>query len=270
MVGAWIAIVAACGDDGGGKVTGDATTPDAIELTVLEAYGKAWGEPDPAARRRLVDYSAADNITLYEPTRTVMTRDGIYDAMTLFLTQYPGGSVPLLGNVREAHQRVWLRWEGKDGSGNSLGVGLDLMKLATDLRIERVHSFFGTLPLMLGTNTPVQQALVDAWNETDAALRTMQLQTAVADDVVVAVEGEQTVFTGRAAFAALIANRQTANAGQQLVLTTGYLTMPSAFHVAWKTVASDGTTMLAAGVMMAVLGDDGRISELVYWTGSLP
>jgi hypothetical protein len=269
LVGALVVLVTACGDDGGGA-TGDAAPPDGIELTVLEAYGKAWGEPDAAARQRLVEFSTTDDITLYEPTRTVTARDGVLDAMTQFLTQYPGGSVPIIGVPREAHEYVWLRWEGKDGSGGSLGVGLDLMKLAGDLRIGRIHSFFGTLPTQVGTNTAVQQALVDAWNETDVGVRTTHLQTAVTDNITVAFEGEQTVFTGRAAFAALIANRQNANVGQQYALTTGYLAMPTAFHAGWRTVASDGTTVIAAGVMMAVLADDGRISELVYWNGAQP
>jgi hypothetical protein len=269
LVGALVALVTACGDDGGGA-TGDAAPPDGIELTVLEAYGKAWGEPDAAARQRLVEFSTTDNIMLYEPTRTVTARDGVLDAMTQFLTEYPGGSVPIVGVPREAHEYVWLRWEAKDGGGGSLGVGLDLMKLSGELRIERVHSFFGTLPLLLGTNTAVQQALIDAWNETDVGVRATHLQTAVTDNILVAFEGEQTVFTGRAAFAALIANRQTANAGQQYALTTGYLSLPAAFHAAWKTVQSDGTTMIASGVVMAVLAEDGRISELVYWNGTQP
>jgi len=261
--------LAACGDDGASN-TDAAKAADAISVSILDAYGKAWGEPDASARRRLLEYSAADNLAVYEPTRTLATRDEVYAAMGQFQADVPGGSVVSVGNVREAHQRVWLNWDTRNGSGSSVAVGLDLMKRAGDDRIERVHSFFGTLPLTPGTNTPVQQALVDAWNEPDNGMRSTLLATAMADDVVIAIENQTAVFTGRTAFAALIGNELTASPGRTLRLTTGYLDLPNAFHVAWKTVAADGTTMIAAGVMMAILAADGRIAEAVYFDGTLP
>ena len=143
LVAAWVVLMA-CGGGGGGDPA-DAPAADApadaIMQSILEAYGDAWGERDPAARRRLLEYSAVASIALYEPTRTVPSREGVYAAMTEFQTQYPGGTIPLVGTIREKHDRVWLHWDARDGSGVSLATGLDLMKRAPDMRIERVHSF---------------------------------------------------------------------------------------------------------------------------------
>jgi hypothetical protein len=263
-----VCALAACGDDSS-KATDDAQPPDAITLSILDAYGKAWGEPNADARRRLLEYAAVETLTVDEPTRSLASRDEVYAAMGQFQVDVPGGSVVAVGNIRESHDRVWLNWDTKNGSGTSVAVGTDLMKRSTaDMRIERVHSFFGTLPLMLGANTPVQQALIDAWNQPDNAMRATLLATALADNVVVSMEFQQSVFTGRVAFSALIGNELTAAPTRIYSVTSGYLTMPNAFYVAWKT--ADGATTMQSGVMMAILAGDGRISEAVYWTGAVP
>jgi hypothetical protein len=249
----------------------DATPlPDSApeDISIYEAYARAWGEANPTARQGLIQFAAADNLTLYEPTRTLTPRDAVSDAMGQFLVATPGGKVTISGNVRESHDRAWLRWEAFNGASTSLGVGTDLMKLGVDARIERVHSFFGTLPLAIGTNSAVQQALIDAWNEPDNSLRNMKLQMAVTDTVVVSLESATGVYTGRAAFSAVIGNQLNTTPTRLMSVTSGYLQMPSGFMIAWK--LADGSTTTGSGVMMALLAGDGRISELVYWDGAQP
>jgi hypothetical protein len=245
-------------------------TPDAITFPVLEAYRKAWEAPDDVSRRNLLEYSAADALALYEPTRMLLSREEVYSAITGFQAQYPGGSVLFITNVREKHDRVWVGWRVFNGSQKELATGLDLMRRASDGRLDRVHSFYGGALPATGTDTPVQQALLDAWNETDANQRTTLLETAVTDDVVVVLEDETAIANGRAALSTLIGDRLTASPGRQLTRTHGYLTMPSAFHTAWHTIASDGTTVLVSGTLMASVATDGRISELVVWNSPQP
>ncbi|HEY5920707.1 MAG TPA: hypothetical protein VIV11_03510 [Kofleriaceae bacterium] len=262
------AVVAACGNGGGSGVdaTGDPLA-DGIGLSILDAYGKAWGEGDAAARKRLLEYSAVDTLTVYEPTRTLASRDAVDAAIVEFLAGTPGGSVVLVGNIREAHERVWLRWDTRNGSGTSIAAGVDLMKRGPDQRLERVHSFFGSLPTTVGTHTPVQQALIDAWNQPNGSMRNALLATAVTDDVVFAIESESVIISGRATLSAIIGTKLSAEPGRVLSVTSGYLDLPKAFHVAWKV---DGTTGPPSGVMMGLLADDGRIAEAVYFDGAEP
>jgi hypothetical protein len=261
-----------CGGSEGG--TTDAAnadgTPDAITLPIVEAYGKAWDAEDSLARRNLLEYSAVDTLALYEPARMLSSREAVYTAMTQFHTDVPGGTIPLVGNIREKHDRVWIRWRTLDRNQTEILVGLDLMRRSADHRLDRVNSFFGTLPTILGADTAVQQAFLDAWNQSDAGQRMTLLDTAVTDDVVVVLEDEAAIATGRTALSTLIGARLTASPDRQLARTTGYLTMPTAFHTAWKTTASDGTTVLATGVMMCLLAGDGRISEIVVWNSTEP
>jgi hypothetical protein len=90
----------------------------------------------------------------------------------------------------------------------------------------------------------------------------------VTDTVVVSLESSAGVYTGRAAFAAVIGNQLNTSPNRLMSVTSGYLQLPSAFMVAWK--LADGSTTMGSGVMMALLADDGRISELVYWDGAQP
>src|SRR5688500_5512029 len=220
--------------------------PDAISISIVEAYAKAWGEPDAAARGRLLAYSAVDTLTVYEPTRTLASRTEVDAAMAAFTSANPGGTIPIVGNVRELNDRVWIRWDALQGNGTKLETGVDVMQRAADQRIETVHSFFGTLPLAVGANSPVQQALLDAWNQPNASMRTALLMTAVTDDVRVMIEGQPTV-SSRTTFSSIIGVALDAAPGRTMTVTSGYLALPNAFHVAWRTLAMDGTTVLGEG-----------------------
>jgi hypothetical protein len=279
-LGVCIALLAACGDKGGGGGSGDdggtgsgsdaTPLPDSApeDISIYEAYARAWGEPDATARRGLLDFSVVDTLTVYEPTRTLASRAEVDAAMAQFVVDTPGGTIPIVGNVRETKQRAWFNWDALNGNGASVAVGFDVMKLAADARIERVHSFFGTLPTAVGTHTTVQQALIDAWNEPDNSLRNMKLQTALADNVVVVLESATGVSTGRAALSAVIGNQLNTTPTRLMSVTSGYVQMPSGFAVAWK--LADGATTMGSGVMMGLLAGDGRISELVYWDSATP
>jgi hypothetical protein len=258
-----------CGDDAP-AIPDAPAPPDAIGYSILEAYGHAWEEPDPVVRGRLLEYSTVDSIHVHEPTRTLTSRAAVDAAMAMFLSQYPGGTIPLVGNIRERHDRVWFRWDAFTASKMPIATGFDFMARAADGRIERVHSFFGTLPTTPGANTAVQQALLDAFDEADPTARLALLDTAVTDDVVVSFEGMSALVNGRAALSDAIGGFLAANPGRQSSLTTGYLTLPSAWHVAWRVTASDNTTVLGTGVEFALLAGDGRVAELVFFNGTPP
>jgi hypothetical protein len=280
LFGVCVALLVACGDKGGGNTdgggTGDGNPRDATplpdsappDISIYEAYAQAWGEADATARQGLLDFSVVDTLTVYEPTRTLASRTEVEAAMVQFLADYPGGTIPIIGNVRETKQRAWFNWDVKNGNNTSVQLGFDVMKVAADARIERVHSFFGTLPAAVGANTAVQQALIDAWNEPDNSLRNMKLMMAVTDNVAVVLESAPGVSTGRAALSAVIGNQLNTTPTRLMSVTSGYVQMTSGFAVAWK--LADGGTTMGAGVMMALLAGDGRISELVYWDSATP
>jgi len=247
----------------------DATAPpDAIALSVYEAYGAAWGEADEVIRDRLLEHSAVDALVVVEPSRELSSRQAVSDAIEQFLAEYPGGSIPLGGNTREAHARAWLTWDVLDGNGATLVSGTDLMALAGDGRIERIHSFFGVLPPP-GSPDAIQQAWVDAWNEPDPTARLAALDLSVADDVRFALEDDAPV-NGRAALSDYIGAALAALPGRVSEPTSGYLTVPGAWHVAWRDVAADGTTVVGSGVLFVRLAGDGRISDAIAFHGAVP
>ncbi len=274
-----IALLVACGDKGGGTTDGDGGVEDSRDatplpdsapedLSIYEAYARAWGEANPTARAGYLDFSVVDTLTVSDPNGTLASRAEVEAAMTQFLVDVPGGTIPITSNVRETKQRAWFTWDVKSGSNTTVQTGFDVMKLAADARIERVHSFVGTLPTSVGTNSAVQQALLDAWNEPDNSLRNMKLMTAVSDNVVVVLESATGISTGRAALSAVIGNQLNANPNRLMSVTSGYVQMTSGFAVAWK--LADGATTMGSGVMMGLLASDGRISELVYWDSATP
>jgi hypothetical protein len=76
--------------------------------------------------------------------------------------------------------------------------------------------------------------------------------------------------SSRSTFSSIIGVALDAAPGRTMAVTSGYLALPNAFHVAWRTVAMDGTTVLGEGVMFALLASDGRIAEAVYFDGAVP
>jgi hypothetical protein len=265
----WTLLALGCGDDAP-AIPDAPINPDAIGYSILDAYVQAWAEPDAAVRGRLLEHSTLETIHVHEPTRTLASRAMVDAAMAMFLSQYPGGTIPIVGNVREHNDRLWFRWDVLTASNMMIGTGFDFMKRAADDRLERVHSFFGTLPTTPGANTAVQQALLDAFDEPDPTARLALLETAVTDDVLVSFEGMAALVSGRTALSDAIGGFLAANPGRQSTLTTGYLTLPSAWHVAWRVTASDNTTVLGSGVEFALLAGDGRVAELVLFNGTTP
>ena len=92
----WVCIVAlasACGEKSA-PVSNDARTPDAtappdaIGLSILDAYGAAWNESDAVVRRRLLEYSAIETLTVVDSGQTYTSRAAVDGAIGQFGGQH--------------------------------------------------------------------------------------------------------------------------------------------------------------------------------------
>lgn len=113
---------------------------------VLSAWDRAWNEPDPAERRRLLDEALTPDAELLDPTVAVRGRDAIAERIGGFGERFPGARVEITSGVDEHHGVARYAWTIYDAGGSSLLDGLDVVERAPDDRLRRVIMFFGSAP----------------------------------------------------------------------------------------------------------------------------
>jgi hypothetical protein len=102
-------------------------------------------------------------------------------------------------------------------------------------------------------------AYADAWNETDAAVRAALLADAV--DEAVVYRDPSVELAGVDALSDHIAATQGMLGGAQLSLTSAVDAHGPVMRYTWR--IGDAPTPLVSGLDMAVVGDDGRLVEIV-------
>ena len=113
---------------------------------VVAAYDRAWNEPDPAERRRLLELSWAEDGELVDPTGRFQDREAIIERLAGFSERFPGARVDITSGIDDHHGFVRYAWTIADADGARLLEGIDVCELAEDRRLRRVVMFFGPLP----------------------------------------------------------------------------------------------------------------------------
>ncbi len=113
---------------------------------MVETYAAAWNEPDPVARRALLERSWADDGTYTDPTAAVAGREALIAHIDAFQQQFPGVPIVLTSGVDEHHGWVRFGWRMPAADGTVIVEGLDCGELAPDGRLRRIVGFFGPLP----------------------------------------------------------------------------------------------------------------------------
>ena len=109
----------------------------------VDAFLDAWGDPDPAARRRQLESCAAPNISFRD---AYSATDGLEDLLAnldAVQIHMPGVSLARDGDVLLAHGTALARWTAKKGGGDSVGRGTNVYDFDIDGRIARVVGFWG-------------------------------------------------------------------------------------------------------------------------------
>ena len=113
---------------------------DAVTRNV-DAFFRAWGDPDAGKRRELLESCAAPDISFRD---AYSANDGLedllsnLDAVQVFL---PGVTLSRAGEVRLSHGTALAEWSAARG-GEPVGKGTNVFVLAPDGRISSVTGFW--------------------------------------------------------------------------------------------------------------------------------
>jgi hypothetical protein len=112
----------------------------------VDGYARAWLEPDPAARRALLERCWAVDGVYCDPLGRATGRDGLADHIGGFQAEQPGARLEVVTGVDE--HDGWLRfgWHLRAPDGSVALEGTDFGELDGDGVLRRIIGFFGPLP----------------------------------------------------------------------------------------------------------------------------
>jgi hypothetical protein len=113
---------------------------------LADRYIAAWNETDPAARRRLVDASWAEDARYTDPLVAAEGRDAVDATLGAVQAQFPGLVFRLGGPVDAHHDIARFTWELGPAEGEALVVGFDVLVADAEGRIAQVHGFLDKVP----------------------------------------------------------------------------------------------------------------------------
>jgi uncharacterized protein YndB with AHSA1/START domain len=108
----------------------------------VDAFLRAWGEPDGNTRRALMESCAAPGIVFRDAYSATEGLDDLLanlDAVQLFM---PGMTLVRSGDVRRSHGTAIAPWTAKKENGDPAGAGINVFDLSPDGRIARVVGFW--------------------------------------------------------------------------------------------------------------------------------
>ncbi|HEX4439065.1 MAG TPA: SRPBCC domain-containing protein [Thermoanaerobaculia bacterium] len=108
----------------------------------VDAFLRAWGEPDPVTRRGLLESCAAPGIVFRDAFSATDGLDEMLANLDAVRVHMPGVSLTRAGDVRLAHGTALVAWTARKASGDEVGRGTNLVDFAPDGRIARMIGFW--------------------------------------------------------------------------------------------------------------------------------
>ena len=118
--------------------------------TTIDTYLAAYGEPDAARRRELVDQVWAEGGQLVDPPADAEGLDAISAMGDLVQEHFAGHTFRRTTGIDQHHGVARYGWELVDPDGAVAIAGIDVATLDADGRLARVTGFFGDLPGLEG------------------------------------------------------------------------------------------------------------------------
>jgi hypothetical protein len=120
-------------------------TTTALSADVVDKYLAAYGENDPAERRRLIAQAFTEDATLADPPEALSARghealDALFGGVQ---QQFPGHTFRRTSAIDEHHGAVRYAWELVAPDGSVTVAGTDFALVADDGRLRSVAGFFG-------------------------------------------------------------------------------------------------------------------------------
>ncbi len=113
---------------------------------VIDRYLACWNETDPAARRKLIEETWADDGTYIDPLAEARGHDAIEAIIAAAQGQFPGFVFRLASPVDAHHQQARFSWGLGPKGAEPLVVGFDVAVTGDDGRLRTVLGFLDKVP----------------------------------------------------------------------------------------------------------------------------
>ena len=108
----------------------------------VDAFLRAWGEPDAKTRRALMECCATPGIVFRDAYSATAGLDDMLANLETVQLFMPGITLARTGGVRQSHGTALASWTAKRENGESAGSGTNVFVLSPDGRIARVVGFW--------------------------------------------------------------------------------------------------------------------------------
>lgn len=115
---------------------------------VLDAYGRAWREPDDALRLILLETAFADDGLYQDPSANANGRTALSEHISGVLETYPGSRVEITSGVDRHHDKIRFTWHMRSANGAIAIEGIDFGEIGADGRLTSIIGFFGPVPAL--------------------------------------------------------------------------------------------------------------------------
>ncbi len=108
----------------------------------VDAFLAAWGDPDPEARRRLLESSADPEVSCRDAYTATEGLEDLLANLEAIQLHMPGLRLAREGDIRLCHGAALARWTANRSDGGIAGRGMSFYDLSADGRIARVTAFW--------------------------------------------------------------------------------------------------------------------------------
>jgi hypothetical protein len=116
---------------------------------IVKIYCDAWGEPEVAKRRQLLQRVWVDDGTYTDPVTHVAGREALVERISAHLQKYPGSRIVPSSHADVHHGMLRFTWQFLAGDGKVQIEGIDFGEMTPDGRIRKIVGFFGSLKPLL-------------------------------------------------------------------------------------------------------------------------
>jgi uncharacterized protein YndB with AHSA1/START domain len=109
---------------------------------VIDAWFRAWAEPDAAKRAQLLGDCTTADVTMQDNYSCLHGRDDLLDHIRMSQMFMPGIVTRRVGDARHCQGTAMVEWTAEDVAGKPRGKGTNVVQLSADGKIAGVIGFW--------------------------------------------------------------------------------------------------------------------------------